>query len=290
VEAALVAPEFIYRDATIAPLATGSRTGPAIFVGPDTAAFVLSATLSDGCAAEFVVNLTLENEMIVRERRMPTADTVRRCFPDEAPEAGWWNSLTTPPPVEEQVTGAVSQASGANIEIINGTAELERLLKWGLERFAHANLAPPLLRSATFAPVPACANVPGVVTEAENGAIDLVLCTDAQQACLPDRATCSEFRAADRLGMLHELGHAWLLDNLTDAAADDFLELNGLTDWLGVDTPWHRRGAEQAAEIIAWGLLEDQVRLVRIGDPPCAQIAAGYELLTGTAAGHQCGR
>ncbi len=36
------------------------------------------------------------------------------------------------------------------------------------------------------------------------------------------------------------------------------------------------------------GLLEEPIRLVRIGDPSCESIAAGFELLTGFDSIHNC--
>jgi hypothetical protein len=89
--------------------------------------------------------------------------------------------------------------------------------------------------------------------------------------------------------MLHELGHAWLLDNLSEAVQSEFLALNDLSSRGDSAEPWHRRSAEQAAENIAWGLLEQPIRLLRIGDPPCEKVAAGFELLTGSVSPHRCG-
>lgn len=235
-----------------------------------------------------MVLLTLQDQLITNEQRLITTDSVRRCYGDVAPRAGWWNTLSIPVAINEQVSGSVIASDGSEITIVNGTAELERLLEWGLDRFAAVDLALPRLASVTFAPVPACGLAPGLVTEAERAESDLVLCTDAYAACLPDRATCTEFRATDQLGLLHELGHAWLVDNIDDQAQNDFMAFNGLSSWRGGDLPWHRRGAEQAAEIMAWGLMDEPIKLLRIGDPPCADIAAGYTLLTGNASPHGC--
>lgn len=45
---------------------------------------------------------------------------------------------------------------------------------------------------------------------------------------------------------------------------------------------WHERGAENAAEIIAWGLIDRPVKPVRIYDNDCDQLLGGYVILTGT--------
>lgn len=278
-----------YRDAAIATLSTGERRGPAVFVGPNSAAIGLEATLADGCAAQLMVHLTLDGQTISSEERLPTADTVRRCFGDEAPGDGWWNSLTIPVPVDQQVTGSVVTGDGESITIVNGTPELESLLEWGLDRFALSGLATPRLASVTFGPIPACASAPGRVTETQDDSLDLVLCTDVYAACLPDRASCTEFRSSDQLALLHELGHAWLIDNVDDQIQAEFLAVHGLSFWRDAAAPWHQRGVERAAETIAWGMLEERIELVRISNPPCTDIATGYELLTGTVSPHQCG-
>jgi hypothetical protein len=54
---------------------------------------------------------------------------------------------------------------------------------------------------------------------------------------------------------LHELGHAWERFNLDDRHRAEFLQLTGLTTWRSTDVTWHDRGAERAANAIAFGLL-----------------------------------
>ncbi|MGA9598334.1 MAG: hypothetical protein WBV06_19420 [Acidimicrobiia bacterium] len=287
-DTALSMADLRYGDAVVSDVATGERAGPALFIGPDSAAIGLEAKRDDGCLVQSVVLFTLQDQKIVTEKRLLTPDSVRRCFGNDAPARGWWNALAVPVPVDEQVSGSVTANDGTEITIVNGTPELERLLEWGLGRFEATGLPAPRLASATFAPVPACASAPGLVTETVKDKADLILCTDAYEACLPDRASCTDFQPSVRLGMLHELGHAWLLENLSAKTESEFLALNDLSSWGDPAQPWHRRGAEQAAETMAWGLLEQPISLFRIGNPPCDTIAAGFELLTGTASLHGC--
>ena len=287
-DAALSADDLQYREAALRVLEPGELVGSALFVGPDSAAIGLEATLHDGCQVQSMVLLTLRDQQITREQRLLTADSVRRCYGDDAPVEGWWNSLSVPPPVDEQVSSVVTANDGTEISIVNGTPELERLIEWGLSRYEAVGLTPPSLASVTFAPVPACASSAGRLVETGLDSPDLILCTDAYRACEPDRASCTDFRASDRLGMLHELGHAWLLDNVGESTQSEFLAVNDLASWRNSADAWHRRGVEQAAEVMAWGLLEQPIALLRIGDPPCESVAAGFEVLTGSEAPHEC--
>ncbi|MDJ0953706.1 MAG: hypothetical protein QNJ81_08500, partial [Acidimicrobiia bacterium] len=86
-----------------------------------------------------------------------------------------------------------------------------------------------------------------------------------------------------------ELGHAWLLANLTPEGEAEFLAVRGLEHWSNGSVPWHERGAEQAAEILAWGLMDEAIALVRIGNPACADATAAYEVLTGSPPMRSCG-
>jgi hypothetical protein len=83
--------------------------------------------------------------------------------------------------------------------------------------------------------------------------------------------------------ILHELAHAWDAHLLTDARREAFLRFRGLTAWRDDDLGrWHELGAEQAAEFIAWGLIDRPVRLVRFGPVTCDELAEGFRILTGS--------
>lgn len=278
----------LFSEADVGTVETGDREGRAIFVGPDQVAYVLSAATIDGCQGEYMVSFVLTDERIASEQRMPTPDTMRRCFSAEVRPDGWWNSLAIPLPVGEQKTGAIAERDGTEIAVFNGTAELEQLLVWGLERYEQAGLRRPEILTASFAPLPICSTLPGVVTDSADGGADLVLCTDAYTACEPDRETCANYSTGDRLGMLHELGHAWLLSNISPETQDRFLDVVGLDSWTDGSVAWHERGVEQAAEIVAWGLMDEDIRLIRIGEPPCSLAAEAYEVLTGSAPLRDC--
>lgn len=84
----------------------------------------------------------------------------------------------------------------------------------------------------------------------------------------------------DRTILLHELGHAWEDANVDDATRSMLLELRGLDAWSHDD--WDRNGSEHAAEIIAWGLVEnDSWRPSTIPNNTYDELEAVFELLTG---------
>jgi hypothetical protein len=283
---AAAAPLLTLPGAVLGRVAAGEYEGPALFVepggDPGTVAFV--ATTSSECTARVAVVLTMSGGQIVAERRLVDAGLPDPCPPGDR----WWESLSVPPPVDEQVTGTVAHPDGYAIELVNGTPELVRFVEWGLARFTAAGLDAPPVETVSFAPIPACRDVSGVVVEDAFGSPDLVLCSDAYAVCRPDRATCSSFDVSVRFALLHELGHAWLLAEADGNVQEAFLEATGLDTWRSPDVPWHRRGAERAADTLAWGLIDAEVGLTRFGGPPCAEAAATFEILTGTAPPRTC--
>jgi hypothetical protein len=78
---------------------------------------------------------------------------------------------------------------------------------------------------------------------------------------------------------LHELGHAWERFNLDDRARTEFQQLTGATTWRSTDVAWGRRGAEQAANTMADGLLSTPLRSLRYHTDEFAR----FEALTGIA-------
>ena len=79
---------------------------------------------------------------------------------------------------------------------------------------------------------------------------------------------------------LHEIGHAWDHGTLDEATRQEFLELRGLTAWR--EGNWHDRGAEHAAEILVWGLIDRPVVPGRIPDNSCDELLTAYRTLTGS--------
>ena len=84
--------------------------------------------------------------------------------------------------------------------------------------------------------------------------------------------------------LIHELGHAWSEHFLTNDHKRAFQDLRGWTTWLDYKrAKWEDNGAEQAAEIIVWGL-EDHpafAYVVKISPNGCKDLHNGYVALTG---------
>jgi hypothetical protein len=82
--------------------------------------------------------------------------------------------------------------------------------------------------------------------------------------------------------VLHELAHAWTQQALTEEAREQFLALRDLETWGDDEYPWVEQGSEQAAEIIAWGLLDHDFKLVTFNDASTEALTAAYLHLTGS--------
>jgi hypothetical protein len=82
---------------------------------------------------------------------------------------------------------------------------------------------------------------------------------------------------------LHEMAHAWIEANLPDELLVRFLRIRGIATWNDQRLPWRERGAEQAAEIITWGLGEGEVAPVLPHPTADRELAGLFELLTGRA-------
>ena len=85
-----------------------------------------------------------------------------------------------------------------------------------------------------------------------------------------------------RRTLVHEFAHAWAASALDEAAENRFLRLRGLTEWNDGSQKWNKRGAEHAAEIISWGVIDEKMHLGRFGPRTCPALASAYYLLTGT--------
>jgi hypothetical protein len=271
--------------ASIAGDATDVERGSALYLGPtmygrdpQLAVGIYRVQAAGGCSIQVAVRWVLENGVIVDERHYPEVESLRRCGAGELPE-GWWTNLDLPGPRDEVVTGTIHTA-GNEIAVHNGTERLVGVIEWALERFDSAGLAEPRIESVTFEPSRRCAGLSGRVVE-ETGSRDLFLCLYERDLCFGG-GTCDVPALNARVGILHELGHAWTLDHTDGPTRNRLLDLSGRETWDDPGAPWHLRGSEYAAEVLAWGLLDELVPMVRIGDPPCSELTEAFELLTGS--------
>lgn len=251
------------------------------WVRPDELLVLIPYSWVDGsgCRGHAAAALHVSSGLIVQERRYHAIDSVRRCWdPDQRPD-GWWTGLRPPAPFDDVVTGTV-RAEGQLIEIHNGSPALERLVRWAVQRF-EAHLSPLSLQSVTFEQgmeAPQCTDDRTGITVDVGGSTQVYICLAEDDACAGDG--CTTFQASARLLLLHELAHTWMLRHVDEAAQRSFMDHMGVAEWSSLEVAWHDRGVEQAAQVIAWGLMDEPIELSRL-DHTCEELADAYRLLTG---------
>jgi hypothetical protein len=270
----------------------GTAEGASVYLGPrayaqdpQRAVGVYEVVDSRGCARRIAVQWTLEAGLIVEEHRYWEIDAFRRCADGSLPD-GWWTTLALPGPSDQVVTGILHTPQGQDIEVHNGTTTLEELVRYGLERFAAGSLDEPRLDSVTFEPSRSCEDRTGRVLD-DGTSRDVFLCMYERGLC-PNTGPCTKQALSARATVLHELSHAWIIDRVSDATRAELMRVSGRETWGDVGVPWAERGVEYAAEVIAWGLLDEVIPMVRLGAPPCEELAAAFELLTGTPSTVSC--
>ena len=257
---------------------------PAVFLGPTEsgsdplrAVGIYRVTDAEGCEYQVAVRWSLENSVIADEQRFHETESYRACA-DADPPDGWWSGLALPAPVDRIATGSIAASDGGLIEVRNGTPTLVELFEWGLERFTLSNLPPPNIHTVTFEPSRSCEGLSGRVLD-DGTRRNLYVCMYDSDVCTSAEACASPTPSA-RIAVLHELSHAWMLDHVDEGTVDGILALSDRTTWDNPGVTWSDRGVEYAAEVMAWGLMDEALPMVRIGAPPCSQLAAAFTLLT----------
>jgi hypothetical protein len=156
---------------------------------------------------------------------------------------------------------------GSSIRVFGGDPEHVRLVRWAAARYETRGLRVPTVDVHFHPDTSGCY---GHLGSQLGGRVDVCV--------------VSVFELG-RETLLHEMGHAWIDENVTDSVRDQFLELRGLRAWNQSTVPWDSRGFEHGAEIIAWGL-GNRYMAPSIPDRDPARLAAGFELLTGAAFPH----
>lgn len=164
--------------------------------------------------------------------------------------------------------GSRTPGAAARPMVISGaTAAEERTVDWAMRRFRVGGLEGlPPLEVVLHGSRTACDGYLGLFFE---GRIDL--CTEGLQ-----EPYATKFA-------LHEMAHAWIEANLPDEQLVRFLRIRGIATWNDQRLPWKERGAEQAAEIITWGLGEGEIAPVLPTPVDAETLASLYVLLTGHA-------
>jgi hypothetical protein len=252
-----------------------------------TDAIVLFLDVAGDCPGRVAVQLRLDaSRRIVREERFHRVDALRRCLPEDQRPHGWWEAIALPQVEPIQRTASIP-VGVQKVTIWNGTGRHDGLLRWALQRFADAGLPPRLPRSVAFLPqVPDPWRAYGFLTGSNAPDIGVPV---------PDPRTCAEpacsWSPAAKHAMLHELAHLWLTPTPYLGLAQrvpagrtgrDWAAAQGLV-WDDPELAWEQRAGERAAEILAWGLMDQPDRVdTRLGDPSCAELAQDFRTLTHT--------
>ncbi len=268
------------------PAIAAHPDGAVIYLGPSDygtdpqrAIAVYEVADGEGCSRLMAVKWELADGLIADEERYHEADSMRECATEPLPE-GWWTGLDLPIPSDEVVTGSLDTPEGQTIVVHNGTPRLEALVSEGLIQFALNGLAEPRFDALTFEPTRQCESRTGRVIET-NGFRELFLCIYESDLC-PRAGPCDRPALTARMAVLHELGHAWMIDHVDGATQALLLESSGRLSWRDPDVSWEQRGVEYAAEVLAWGLAPEEVTMVRIGSPPCEEMTEAFAMLTAT--------
>ncbi len=185
------------------------------------------------------------------------------------------------PDVQPGVTSSAATGPEAAVEAtaveptpVEPTAAEIELIQWARGRFAAASLSFPDVDISFHRDSAPCRGNLGTYYPGDQPRVAVCRTHD-------DPALERRFR---EWALLHELGHAWIQTNLDSAARERFVELRGAESWADRDLEWFDRGVEQAAEIMAWGLLDREPGFVGIRDKACRQLDRAYRFLTGRTA------
>ncbi len=153
-------------------------------------------------------------------------------------------------------------AVGTRISIVEADREQVRLARWAATRFESAGLKAPAVEIHFHTDASECGDHLGY---ARRGRVDVCTVLVNEMA---------------RRILLHEMGHVWIDEHVSQTVRERFLKLRGLRAWNAAADPWGERGYEQGAEIMAWALGTRILSAQIPGNDP-VQLAAGFELLTG---------
>jgi hypothetical protein len=168
------------------------------------------------------------------------------------------------------VDAASPPIAAPQVAVIGAAPHQRDLVDWALGRFASAELPLPDVTIEFHPTVAGCRGYVGYFDQASH---KLDMCDGGDQRITPANT------------ILHELAHAWSFEYMAASARDEFVAHRDLASWDEADIWWHM-GQEQAAEIIAWGLMEESFRSIYARWERCVDLAAAFELLTTQAPLH----
>lgn len=172
-------------------------------------------------------------------------------------------ALPAGPPPDDAVDRMPASSS---ITTISDSAPWTRRIEWALGRFDAAGLQLPPVAITVHEDASPCGGNSGRFRPGRP--VEVHLCSRS-----------SADSTVARLITLHELAHAWAETQLTAAERDAFLELRELDAWIDPQLPRHEWGAEHAAEVVSWGLMDAEVPIIRINDAQPTALEVAFRLL-----------
>lgn len=139
----------------------------------------------------------------------------------------------------------------------------QQVAEWAIDRYAEAGLSlPRLVIQFPGRDLSHCDGAPGRVY-LDHDPIEVRMCWH------------SEFI------LLHELAHVWVAQNFPTDKQEPFMDMrDGVLSWDNLDVSWSERGREHAANVIAWGLLEDPHPVLRTYPNDPESLLAAFRFLT----------
>jgi hypothetical protein len=148
------------------------------------------------------------------------------------------------------------------VRVFGADAEHQRLVRWAFGRYEHAGLEVPSIDVHFHPETSGCY---GHLGSALGRRLDICV------------VIVSEI---GRDALLHEMGHAWVDENISAEVREGFMRMRGLTAWNDQGVIWDARGFEHAAETLAWAL-GHRFLAPGIPDHGPVELTAAFELLTG---------
>lgn len=285
-------PDVTAHPVTLADLGLADSQSPALFdlgmLGDSTRSRSAIALYRVRLTPEIVVTSAMLWDLwdgeILREATLfdpeGLADLVELAGGESIPEV--WYSTIVVPSARSLERSHVVEVEGSAVELYNGTDTVAELLQWSMGRFEDAGLPPPQVAAIYVQTATSC--LEGSAWSHTGGeSAHIRLCLEEDEL-----AEDGDLSTLGKVTMLHELGHVWAAENMSDEDRQDFVSERGLSAWNDQTVAWELRGSEHAAEILAWGLAEQAYELVRLGESDCPQLVAAFRSLTGVDPLHDC--
>ncbi len=164
-------------------------------------------------------------------------------------------------PAASTPTAPATAEEQTSISIVAETSDQEATVHWALSRFEAAGLQLPTLTIYMHADRAECGGNNGSMGDLPNGNYVIHSCGVG-------------------FTLLHELTHAWDMHQLDGETRARFLDLAQADVWKRSED-WHLDGAEHAANVVAWGLMDERINQTRTRPYDYRSMLEAFEILTG---------